>query len=699
MTRIVKSVCQMCYFNCGIDIKVEDGRIRTVEGMPEHPVSRGRICAKGIASAQLTTDPARLQHPLKRVGERGSGQWERISWEQAFSEIAARLQTVIERSGPRAVGYYRGAAPGWVTNYNYVTRFMNSLGSPNILTHAHLCFTPRAIAHASTFGPFPEPDYERANSIFMIGYNPAYTSPVNYMGRLINAKARGAKLIVADPRFTNTAAKADLFLQPRPGTDAAMVLAMIHVLIREVLYDREFVEKWTTGFAELQEHVATMTPEWAEAICGVPAGKIEAAARLLATVKPALVVDGNGLDQHTNVVQTVRTTSILRSLLGTLDVPGGSIAVPPLPFVDVQLRGKALREVASIMKYPLYWAASDAGNGAELLDSVETEEPYALEALIVQGGDPVSVWSETRHTREVLQKLDLLVVHELYPTSVAQVADYVLPAASFLERDLILYYRYRPYADGNLITAQNKAVEPLGESRSDMDFVFGLARAMGLGEWFPWGSVDEAFDAELEPHGITVAWLRAHPGGYERRYTPEELYRKYEHRGFPTKSGKVELWSSRFADRGYDPLPKFEEPAVSPRSRADLLEKYPLIGATGLKLGIHTHTQFRTLPWIRAIEPDSFVEIHPQTAAALQVSDGEMVLVGTPQGEIRLKARLTEVIGPGVVMMPHGWGQPYAGGPLSNDITANGPRDQISGATGNRSFLCYVHKESPVSAA
>ena len=232
-------------------------------------------------------------------------------------------------------------------------------------------------------------------------------------------------------------------------------------------------------------------------------------------------------------MQTVRTTSILRSLIGSLDVPGGSVTVPPLPFVDVQRRGTALREVASIAKYPLYWAASEAGNGAELLDSIDTGQPYPLEALIVQGGDPVSVLSQTRHTREVLQKLDLLVVHDLYPTSVAQIADYVLPAASFLERDLILYYRYRPYADGNLITAQNKAVEPVGESRSDLDFVFGLARAVGLGEWFPWASTDEVFDWELQPHGITVAWLREHPGGYERRYTAEELYRKYETPGLP----------------------------------------------------------------------------------------------------------------------------------------------------------------------
>ncbi|MGC8839166.1 MAG: molybdopterin-dependent oxidoreductase, partial [Anaerolineae bacterium] len=201
MSRIVKTICQMCYFYCGLDVTVEDGRILKVEGMREHPVNQGRLCAKGIASQQLVTDPRRLKTPLRRVGERGSGRWEQISWDQALDEIAEKLLAIREEFGPEYVGYYRGQAPGWVTNYNYVIRFMNSWGSPNLFTHAHLCFTPRALAHAATFGGFPEPDYERANCIVLFGYNPVYTSPVNYAPRIIWARERGAKLIVVDPRF------------------------------------------------------------------------------------------------------------------------------------------------------------------------------------------------------------------------------------------------------------------------------------------------------------------------------------------------------------------------------------------------------------------------------------------------------------------------------------------------------------------
>jgi anaerobic selenocysteine-containing dehydrogenase len=695
MSQIVKTLCQMCYFYCGLDVTVEDGRILKIEGMREHPVNQGRLCAKGIASQQLVTDPQRLKAPLRRVGERGSGRWEQISWDQALDEIAEKLLAIREEFGPEYVGYYRGQAPGWVTNYNYVIRFMNSWGSPNIFTHAHLCFTPRAVAHAATFGGFPEPDYERANCILLFGYNPVYTSPVNYAPRIIWARERGAKLIVVDPRFTNTASKADLFLQPRPGTTGALALAMIQVIIEEGLYDADFIARWTVGFDRLKEFVQAYTPERVEAICWVPAEKIRKAARMVATIKPAVVVDGNGLDQHTNTVQTVRTTSILRALLRTVDEPGGSVLVPPLPFVDVQRRGArpAGYDAKAVVQYPLYYAAGLSLTGVELTDAIATGKPYPIKALIVQGGDPVAVLSESTRVREVLKKVDLLVVHDLYLTATAQIADIVLPAASFLERDLILYYRYRPFADGNLIAMQNQCVPPVGESRSDLDFVFALARRVGLGEYFPWEKVTDAFDWELEPHGINVAWLREHPGGYVRRYEPEELYRKYERKGFPTPSGKIEFVASRFAEVGLDPLPTFTEPAASPEATPELAKEYPLICSTGLKLGIHTHTQFRTLPWIREMEPDPFAEIHPRTASEWGIADGQWIVVESPKGAIKVRARVRATVQPGVVMVTHGYGEPYASdADLPNKITSEKERDPIAGATGNRSFLCRVRK-------
>lgn len=695
MRQVVKSTCQMCYFYCGLDVTVEEGRILKVEGMRERNVNQGRLCIKGLSCPQLVTDPKRLKAPLRRIGERGSGNWERISWDQALDEIAEKLLSIRDNFGPEYVGYYRGQAPGWVTNFNYVWRFMNSWDSPNLFTHSHLCFVPRALAHSATFGPFPEPDYERTNCIMLMGYNPVYGSPINYAPRILGAKQRGAKLIVIDPRFTNTASKADLFLQPRPGTTGALVLAMVQVIIEKGLYDADFVNEWIVGFDRLKEFVQDYTPGKAEEITWVQTEKIIEAARTIATIKPAVVVDGNGLDQHTNTAQTVRATSILRALIRSVDEPGGSVLVPLLPSVDVQRRASQSPHFfdKSVCQYPLYAKGGFGMTGVEMIDSLATQKPFGIKAVLVQGGDPVAANSDTGKVRDALKKTDLLVVHDLYHSATGQIADIVLPAASFLERDLILYYRYRPFVECNMIAMQNQCVPPVGDSKSDLDFIFALARRVGLKEYFPWEKVTEAFDWELEPNGISVAWLREHPEGYVRKYNPEELFRKYEREGFPTPSRKIEFVASRFEEYGYDPLPSFVEPAASFVSKPELAQEYSLVCSTSLKLGIHTHTQFRTLPWIREIEPEPFAEIHPRTATDRGIKDGDWMLVESPKGSIRVRARLRFTVHPRVVIVTHGYGQPYAGNEdLPNLITSDNERDPIAGVTGNRSFLCKVRK-------
>jgi len=280
--KTVKTICQMCYFYCGLNVTCEDGRILHIEGMKEHPVNRGTICPKGLASQQLVTDPHRLTRPLRRVGPRGSGEWEEISWNEALDLLAERIEKTRDEYGPAALAYHRGHAPGWVTTMNYVTRFMNTFGSPNLLTHAHLCFTPRAIAHVATYGAVPEADFDRAKCILLWGFNPVYTSLTNYARRIMDAKARGAKLIVVDPCFTKTAAKADLWLQPQPGTDLQLALGMNKVIVEEGLYDKEFVRDWTVGFNELKDYLATIDLDVVAQITGVPMERFARAARMFA---------------------------------------------------------------------------------------------------------------------------------------------------------------------------------------------------------------------------------------------------------------------------------------------------------------------------------------------------------------------------------------------------------------------------------
>lgn len=681
----------MCYYYCGLDVHLKDGRVLKIEGTAEHPVNRGTICPKGIASQQLLTDRNRLTRPLLRVGPRGSGRWKEISWEEALSIIVDRLGEIKERYGAKFISFHRGQAPGWDTAMDYVERLMNALGSPNLFTHGHLCFTPRAIAHRATYGGVPEPDFDNAKCILLWGFNPAYTALTNYARRIISAKSKGAKLIVVDPRFTEMAAKADLWLSPTPGTDLALALGMAKVIIEEGLYDSAFVREWTVGFDELAAYLQSFDMAQVEEITGVPVALIERAARLYASHGPAVLKEGNGLDQHVNVVQTVRAISFLPVLTGNLNIRGGNVILPSIPFPDV--RGKEFLssdwEEKSVSKYPLFFRQGRVLSDVELFQSLETDSPYRVKALIVQGGDVVAANSDSERVRSLLSRLDFLVVHDLYLTATAEIADLVLPAASFLERDLLLYYRYRPRADVNMLAWQRRVVPPIGESKADLDFIFDLAHGLGLERAFPWERVRDAFAWQLEPLGIDLDTLQEQ-GVYVFEYAPTELYRTHGRKGFRTESGKAELFSNRFLKFGHNPLPKWESVPGPLRTRSE----YPLICNTSLKLGIHTHTQFRTLPWIRELEPDPFVEIHPAKARELGIPEGAKVAIKSPWGVTFARARLTERVPPEVVMLTHGYGEPYVGDEwlLSNLITPHEgiAVDPVSGATSNRLVPCRL---------
>jgi len=683
---VVNTICQSCYFYCGLRVSRDGERIVRIEGLREHPVNRGTICPKGIAAQQLATDPKRLRNPLRRIGPRGSGEWETVTWDEALDLLATKMSAARDEFGPESVVYHRGHAPGWVTTMNYVARFMNAFGSPNVLTHAHLCFAPRAIAHSATYGGVPEPDFDRADCMVLWGFNPVYTSLPNYARRIIEAKARGAKLIVVDPRFTPTAAKADLWLRPEPGTDLPLAMGIVKILIDEDLYHEDFVREHTVGFDQLAAHVEAIDLHEVAAITGIGMDKILQAAHTIGGGRPTVVKEGNGLDQHVNVVQTVRAVAILSALTGGINIEGGGILLPPLPFADVQLRGKRGDdwEERSLSMHPLYYRTGNSLHDEEMFHVLENGDPHRVRVLFAQGGSLVAANSNTARTRRLLDKVDFIAVHDLYETATAQIADLILPAASFLERDLLLYYRYRPSARMNMIALQQQVVPPIGESRSDLNLIFDLARRLGMGDSFPWATAEEAFNWELEPVGISLDYLRCHPEGYQREYEPRELYWTEGRTEFQTASGKVELYSQHLEAFGADPLPPIESLPLPLRSSG----KYPLLCGTGLKLGIHTHTEFRTLPWIDEIEPSPFVEIHPQRAATLRIHDGDPVHVESAWGSVPAVARLTEGVAEGEIMLAYGYGQPYADRrwSSSNDLTPDGSvaSDPIAGATSNR---------------
>ena len=691
---IAKTLCRMCGRYCGLNVTLEEGnRITRVEGMPEHFASKGGICAKGLASSQLEYDPKRLIYPQKRVGERGSGQWERISWDQAYEIIAERLNHIREEYSPASLVYHRGRAPDWGSNWAYVQRFMNVWGSPNIATHSHNCHMARALGHIHTYGGHPIPDYDRSKFMILWGYNPAYTSVVNHARRILDAKQKGAKIVVIDPRFTNMASKADIYLRIRPGTDGALALGMLHVIIQEELYDKDFVNQWTVGFEELKEFIKAYAPTKVEEITWVPAEKIAEVAKLYARNKPAVLEDANGIDQHTNVVQTVRAMSILRAITGNLDIPGGHLFVPSLPLKDMTLKEKLGLKTPSLSMHPLYYNLCRLST-VEMLDAIETGKPYPVKALIVQGSGLSVISTNSHQVKKTLQKVEFIVVHDLYLTTEGQIADLALPAKTFFECPLPIFYPfgYGPSADVGMIGIVNKIVDSPGECKSDAEFIFEMGKKLGLEEYFPWPTVEEAFNEELFPSGFAVKDLQRNPQGIIIPYPPHTLYKKYERSGFNTPSRKVEVYSETFKKLGYDPLPGYIEPAESPVSTPDVAEKFSLIGGTGLKLGIFTHSQYRTLEWLNEIVKEPYVEVHPQTAGELHIRNGERVKIETKRDCIEVMAKITEATDPRVVFITCGWGQPYAHGASANVLTDMNKRCPISGATGNRSFLCRIRK-------
>ena len=462
-----------------------------------------------------------------------------------------------------------------------------------------------------------------------------------------------------------------MFVQIKPGTDAALALAMLHVIIAEDRYDREFVENWTVGFDQLAAHVRPATPAWAENITGVKAETIRQLARIYAGSKPALIREGNGFDQHTNVVDSVRLTAILTAITGNLDVPGGNVLFPMPKLAPCPSR-QPKAEPLGAERYPLMPRTFPA-----MLDAMLSGEPYQPRAMIVYHGNPALINANAAGVKRALGRLDLLVVSELFMTATAELADIVLPDTTAMERN-----GFQPYAsyNGGFVALRQKVIDPIGESRPVFEVEYELARKLGLAQLYPWKTTDEWIDYKLKPAGIGFRDLLSRPIAH---VTPPLQYRKYLQKGFDTPSGKVELYSRKLESMGLNPLPMYRDPEVIPTPA------YPLNGTTR-RQGAYVHTQFRGLPSLRKREPEPFMWIHPQDAKARGISDGSETNVLSPQGKIRIKARITRETQPGLVIIDFGWGNPGDGGVNVNILTSDRERDPFTAATPNRRFVCEV---------
>ena len=675
-----RTVCGICSGTCGVSFVRSGGEAAHIEGDPGHPVSRGHICPKGRAFPELLRAPDRLKAPLMKTA---SGEFEQISWEWAYQLLVERLRLIKKTYGAEALAVHVGQAGVGKEFSAYAERFSNLYGTPNFSTSGSHCFESKYMASVATYGEMPIADYGRSRCIVLWGKNPLSSTPTT-VGKLTEARSRGCNLVVIDPRTTPLAREATIHLQPRPGTDGALALGFLHVVIEEGLYDREFVNNWTVGFERLIPHLSDFTPEKVEEITWVPAPKIREAARLYASSPSACISPGVALELSTNGFQAVRAIAILQAVTGNLDVPGGAIFVREAKLADLRVVSRSDRKPAiGTEEYPLFHRSSGHAQANLYARAILEGKPYPLKGLVVAGSNPVLTWPNAGKVRRALGSLEFLAVMDPFMTETAKLADLVIPSASFLGGNEL-------WDSSHLSSEPRVGLAPKLDDEglpTNWEVWIEVASRMGYRDSFPWETEEEAIDFRLRSLGLTFAGLKTMPEGHVyHRWTG----RKYEQEGFRTPSGKVEIYSAELARHGYDPLPTYTEPAESPVSTPEIAALYPLVLTTGARTIGYLHSRFRNVPSLRGRSPEPYVEINPRTARELNVEDGEMVAVETRRGRIEVKTRYTDRILTGVISMPHGWDRANA-----NVLTDDTDLDPVTGFPADRSLLARIVKKTP----
>lgn len=661
--------CQLCNAQCGMVALVDQGRVVGVAGDPADPGSRGELCGKGQQTPALLYAPDRLRYPQMRAGGRREAAWSRATWSESIAFIADRLERLRARHGPEALAIYMGSTNQTVDTM-MVRRFARVFGTPNVTRTWSVCVGPKTIAYEATFGTPRTPwcDLRHARYIVLWGTNPAVTHLHRYHGitaDILAAQREGAKLVVIDPRRTELARQADRHLQIRPAADLALALSLIRTIIVEGLHDRAFVERHTTGFDRLAEHVRPFTPAWAEAATDIPAADIEALAREFAGTKPASLERREGVQHNAAATQTLRAMAILLAITGNVDLRGGLRFTPSRPLRDPPLPAD-LPEVADPFwkaRFPL----ADDCSGA-LPEAILGSGSPPIRALIVLKGNPMSCFPNTEKTIRALKALDLLVVHDLFQTETAGLADVLLPACTFFEKGEICPKSLRVDREVQIALP---VIPPVGEALPEWQFLCRLGERLGHGPLFSYATDAEVIDALRAASGWTEADVAARP---RRDGWLLEA-------GFATSSGKIELYSGLFERHGYDPLPTSVALSTPVSGDPGL---YPLI--TGARLSAFMHSQGRNLEGAPAVPREPLAEVGLTVAREVGLTGGEWIEVRTSMGAAVYKAVVSPDIHPRTVSVPHGW----RGRSNANWLTDDALVDLIAGTPAYKDLRCAV---------
>ena len=726
-----KAVCYFCKGYCPVLVHTENERLISVEEDPaaagvDDIFPRTKGCLRRLRAKEVMYHPDRLNYPLKRAGEKGEGRWNQITWDQAFDEIAEKLQGIKDEYGAEALGGVKGT----FRNKNFQTRFFFMYGSPNSTTQGKVCYGPLYSTSTAMFGwtggRFSLPGGHRVvggttpKCVFLSGTDPHESWP-RVAKTVRDCKKEGGRLIAVDPRETGLTKLADLWLQIRPGTDTALFLSLTNVIIEEELYDKDFVENWCYGFEELTERAQGYSPEKVSKITQIPKEKIIEAARLLGENKPIYTWNGMGTEQLHNSIQALQARNILAAITGSIDAEGGTYLGRPgqgRTLMDLsandalspEQRAKQLgADRFKFQSFPGYdlitentmrvWGKLPPGEQTSMASchqpilyrAMVTGEPYPVRGLITHAHNPMVTQANTKLVYKALKSLDIHVVFDYWLTPTAELADYVLPVASWMERPDFM----GDYGGEQALPA---VVEGEYDRKSDYECYRGIA--IRLGQDWPWENLEEVFDYMLEPKGVNFKQFmeKGNKDG------PPASYKNYEEYGFATTTGKAELYSTILEKLGYDPLPKYEEPPETQQSNPELAKEYPLTLITGGRFRPMFHSEWRQIDSIRSEYPHPLVQIHPETAKGLGIDNGDWVWIESPRGRIRMKCEQFDGIDRQVVHCQHGWWFPELPGEEPwlhgvwesnvNVLTEDDP-DQcnpINGGWPLRTALCKIYK-------
>jgi anaerobic selenocysteine-containing dehydrogenase len=708
--KTVTSICGICPGGCGVNVVLIDGKVDKILPIKGHPI--GVVCVRGVHSKEILYSRDRLKYPLVRVGKKGDGKFERITWDEAIDRIVRAFKKTKDQYGARAVMTYfgRGSFDSNIVDVfgapdptsRGVTGFLYPFGSPNGTGVAAVCSVSfNLLAAIPTVGTSMHgiyPDFENTDLVVIWGANPPTDSPPNKVKKILAAKKQGARVVVIDHMRSDMAKMADQWIGIRSGTDGALALSMMHVIVNEGLHDEAFVRDWTLGFEELREYIQDFSPERAEKITRVPKETITEMARSIARAKGASLLMYTGLEYSNSGVQSIRAVLCLWAITGNLDVPGGLMFRPrsPVKFPRIKLDPPQGVIPIGADKYPYFCDMLKSAQFLEVPRAILQGDPYPVKALLIFGASLLTSLPDPEMWKKCFTNLDFMVVYDRFMTADAMYADIVLPATTNYEN--LGYERY----PGGYCQLRQRVIDPIAEARSGYTFLAGLARGLGYGDLFPAtekGRLKFAFGTGP----VSLEELKAHPEGVkfdagrqeDRKYA-KGLLRKRGEPGFDTPSGKVEIASSLLKKYGYDALPVYVEPREGPLGSPELYKKYPLVFNSGARLQSAFRSQHLNIPGLLKLQPKPQVLIHPVDAKARGIEDQDRVWVESPRGRVGFWAKVTDDVMTGQVEVNVGGGSPiHAEGwreANTNYLTDYNNRDPISGFPVYKALLCEVRK-------